>query len=174
MLVIGILLCLFVVNRSFCWIDWLGVRCPNSCFKDWFVGVCFLWNDWLIVCEGNNELEIVLKSGSDVYEWRRVGRGTVGMNGFLNRKDIIIVKGDSSERGYVCLWGWVKGSTLQSDDTRILEWSTVFICSEWSEFRQVYSSVHFTIITSHDQFRIHSNFPEPECILTKSNGSQFR
>ena len=23
MLVIGILLCLFVVNRSFCWIDWV-------------------------------------------------------------------------------------------------------------------------------------------------------
>ena len=152
MLVIGILLCLFVVNRSFCWIDWLGVRCPNSCFKDWFVGVCFLWNDWWIVCEGNNELEIVLKSGSDVYEWGRGGRGTVDLNGFLALESILHGRRYSGERGYVCMWGWVKGSTLQSDDTRKLQRFSAFN-ADWSEFRQVYSSFRFTITTSHDQFR---------------------
>ena len=50
----------------------------------------------------------------------------------------------------------VIGNTLQSDDTRILECptavNTVFNGSEGCEFRQVYSSVHFIIITSHYQF----------------------
>ena len=45
----------------------------------------------------------------------------------------------------------VIGNTLQSDGTRIAEGSTTF-SSECSEFRQVYSSVHFIITTSHDQF----------------------
>ena len=45
------------------------------------------------------------------------------------------------------------GSTLQSDDTRIEECATVTpFSSECSEFRQVYSSLHFIITTSHDQF----------------------
>ena len=42
-------------------------------------------------------------------------------------------------------------STLQSDVTRIAECHTPNT-SECSEFRQVYSSLHFIIITSHDQF----------------------
>ena len=47
----------------------------------------------------------------------------------------------------------VTGSTLQSDDTRILECTTdCIISSECSEFRQVYSSLHFIVTTSHDQF----------------------
>ena len=47
----------------------------------------------------------------------------------------------------------VIGSTLQSDGMRITECTTVFsFSSECSEFRQVYSSVHFIITTSHDQF----------------------
>ena len=47
----------------------------------------------------------------------------------------------------------VIGNTLQSDDTGIVECTTVFsFSSECREFRQVYSSVHFIIITSHDQF----------------------
>ena len=68
----------------------------------------------------------------------------------------------------------VIGNTLQSDDTRIVECTTVFsISSECSEFRQVYSSFHFIITTSHDQF---SGFIiiETECIITKLNGSQLR
>ena len=46
----------------------------------------------------------------------------------------------------------VIGSTLQSDDTRILECTTVLFSSECCEFRQIYSSLHFIITTSHDQF----------------------
>ena len=47
----------------------------------------------------------------------------------------------------------VIGNTLQSDDTRIAECITVTpFSSECCEFRQVYSSLHFIIITSHDQF----------------------
>ena len=46
----------------------------------------------------------------------------------------------------------VMGNTLQSDVTRIIECTTVFISSECCEFRQVYSSVRFIIITSHYQF----------------------
>ena len=43
--------------------------------------------------------------------------------------------------------------TLQSDGKRITECQTVFsFSSECSEFGQVYSSFHFIIITSHDQF----------------------
>ena len=44
----------------------------------------------------------------------------------------------------------VNGSTLKSDGTRIVECITT--SSKCSEFRQVYSSLHFIIITSHDQF----------------------
>ena len=44
-------------------------------------------------------------------------------------------------------------NTLQIDDTRKAECPTVTpFSSECSEFRQVYSSVHFIIITSHYQF----------------------
>ena len=46
----------------------------------------------------------------------------------------------------------VMGGTLQSNGMRILECFTPFINSECYEFRQVYSSFHFIIITSHDQF----------------------
>ena len=45
------------------------------------------------------------------------------------------------------------GNTLQSDDTRKAECVTATpFSSECSEFRQVYSSVHFIITTSHYQF----------------------
>ena len=65
-------------------------------------------------------------------------------------------------------------NTFQSDDTRIAECVTVTpFSSECCESRQVYSSVHFIIITSHDQFT-RGNIIEPECTVTKSNGSQFR
>ena len=47
----------------------------------------------------------------------------------------------------------VIGNTLQSDGTRIAECESVpLFRSECCEFRQVYSSVHFIITTSHDQF----------------------
>ena len=62
--------------------------------------------------------------------------------------------------------------TCQSDGTRIQECNQP-ISSECCEFGQIYSLLHFIIITSHDQF---SRFiiPETECIITKSNGNQFR
>ena len=44
--------------------------------------------------------------------------------------------------------------TLQSDGTRTVECVTVFISSECCEFRQVYSSLHFIITASHDQFTV--------------------
>ena len=44
-------------------------------------------------------------------------------------------------------------NTLQSDGTRAIECTTDQpFRSECCEFRQVYSSAHFTITTSHDQF----------------------
>ena len=50
----------------------------------------------------------------------------------------------------------VIGNTLQSDGTRTPECTTavntVFNGSECCEFRQVYSSIHLIITTSHDQF----------------------
>ena len=46
----------------------------------------------------------------------------------------------------------VIGNTLQSDDARMVECKAVIpFSSECCEFRQVYSSVHFIITTSHDQ-----------------------
>ena len=45
------------------------------------------------------------------------------------------------------------GNTLQGDDSRTAECITVIsFSSECSEFRQVYSSLHFIVITSHYQF----------------------
>ena len=47
----------------------------------------------------------------------------------------------------------VIGNTLQSDGMRIAECITVIsFSSECSEFRQVYSSLHLIITTSHCQF----------------------
>ena len=65
-------------------------------------------------------------------------------------------------------------NTLQSDDTGIVECITAFsFISECCEFRQVYSSVHFIITTSHDQLT-QFIILETECTITKSNGSHFR
>ena len=67
----------------------------------------------------------------------------------------------------------VIGNTLQSD-MGIVECVTVFsFSSECIEFRQVYSSIHFIITTSHYQFTGVINL-ELECTPTKSNGGQFR
>ena len=73
--------------------------------------------------------------------------------------------------------GRTKGNTLQSDDMRIAECitvvNTVFNGSEGCESRQVYSSLHFIITTSHDQFT-RFIILETECKPTMLNGSQFR
>ena len=68
----------------------------------------------------------------------------------------------------------VIGNTLQSDGTRIAECATTFKSSEWCESRQIYSSVHFIITTSHNQLIWVITIIEPECMFTKLNGSQFR
>ena len=67
--------------------------------------------------------------------------------------------------------GRVISNTLQSDGARIAECVTASNRSEWCELRQVYSSVHFIITTSHNQFTW--VITEPECIITESNVSQF-
>ena len=46
----------------------------------------------------------------------------------------------------------VIGSTLQSDGTRKAECVTGIMSSDFCEFRQVYSSLHSIIFTSHYQF----------------------
>ena len=46
----------------------------------------------------------------------------------------------------------VIGRTLQRDGTRAIECATAFNGCECCEFGQVYSSAHFTIIASYDQF----------------------
>ena len=57
MLVIGILLCLFVVNRSFCWIDWV-LDVPILVSKtDLLECVFFGMIDELCVKETTNEGE---------------------------------------------------------------------------------------------------------------------
>ena len=68
----------------------------------------------------------------------------------------------------------VNGHTFQNNGTRIAECPTTHNSSECCEFRQVYSSVHSIITTSHDQFTWFFIILETECIMTKSNGSQFR
>ena len=97
------------------------------------------------------------------------------MNGFLVFESIFLVKIDSSERESMSVGeDRVIGNTLQSDVTRIIECTTVFISSECCEFRQVYSSVRFIIITSHYQFTGVIIPIEDKCIFTKLNRSQFR
>ena len=72
---------------------------------------------------------------------------------FLNLKAHVLLRETVVREGMSICEDRVIGNTLQSDDTRILECTTdCIISSECSEFRQVYSSLHFIIITSHDQF----------------------
>ena len=72
---------------------------------------------------------------------------------FLYLKDLSLLRVTVVREGMSVCEGRVMGNTLQSDGTRILECATVIsFSSECSEFRQVYSSHHFIITTSHDQF----------------------
>ena len=71
---------------------------------------------------------------------------------FLFLKGHILWRVTVVREGMSVCEGRVDGSTLQRDGTRIKECNTVFVSSECCEFRQVYSSVHFIITTSHDQF----------------------
>ena len=72
---------------------------------------------------------------------------------FLDLKAINLVRATVVREGMSIGENRGIGSTLQSDDTRIAECKTDCISSsECCEFRQVYSSVHSIIITSHYQF----------------------
>ena len=69
------------------------------------------------------------------------------LNAYLLKRVTVVREGMSADEVRVIR------NTLQSDVTRIAECKTVIsFSSECREFRQVYSSVHFIIITSHDQF----------------------
>ena len=86
---------------------------------------------------------------------------------FLYLKDLSLLRVTVVREGMSVCEGRVMGNTLQSDGTRILECATVIsFSSECSEFRQVYSSHHFIITTSHDQFT-RFIILEQERILTK-------
>ena len=72
---------------------------------------------------------------------------------FLYLKVLFLLRVTVVREGMSVCEDRVMGNTLQSDGTRILECATVLsFSSECCEFRQVYSSLHFIITTSHDQF----------------------
>ena len=71
---------------------------------------------------------------------------------FLRLKAHLLVRVTVVREGMSVCEDEVIGNTLQSDVTRIAECITAINSSECCEFRQVYSSLHFIIITSHYQF----------------------
>ena len=80
--------------------------------------------------------------GEELFVW------TVLLNlnaSFLLRRTVV------REGMSVCEDGTI-GNTLQNDGTRKAEGATVMISSDFCEFRQVYSSLHSIITTSHYQF----------------------
>ena len=80
------------------------------------------------------------------------GAGLFVWTVFFSLKAYLLSRVTVVREGMSVCEGRVNGSTLQSDDTRLVECITVIhFSSECCEFRQVYSSVHFIITTSHDQ-----------------------
>ena len=71
---------------------------------------------------------------------------------FFFVKAHVLLRATVVREGMSVCEGRVNGSTLQGDVTRIVEYPTAINSSECCEFRQVYSSSHFIITTSHDQF----------------------
>ena len=75
------------------------------------------------------------------------------LTAFLNAKAVSSRRVTVVREGVSVCEDRMIGNTLQSDGTRIAECPTVLpFSSKCSEFRQVYSSFHFIIITSHYQF----------------------
>ena len=104
------------------------------------------------------------EKGEELFVWRV----------FFSLKVIPLLRVTMVREGMSVCEARVTWNTLQSDDTRRAECITVISSSsERCEFRQVYSSSHFIITTSHYQFSWRVIL-EMECIFTKSNGSQFR
>ena len=146
-----------------------------------------LSNEWtMCINEGGVDYdwnECVKERRKERYCWRA---GVMSRNEREEEEELLVwtvffllLKARSSLRVTVAREGMsvceerVIRNTLQSDDTRIAEWPTVFYSCEWSEFRHVYSSVPIIILTSHCQFTWVS-FRNNKCIIAKSNGSQFR
>ena len=100
--------------------------------------------------------------GKQRYFWRA---GVMSRNERMEEKQLSVMTAFLIEKAYLSLRATVVregmsvgedrviGSTLQIDGTRKAECPTVTsFSSECCEFRQVYSSVHFIITTSHYQF----------------------
>ena len=84
---------------------------------------------------------------------REEGEGLFMWMVFKHLKALILLRVTVVREGMSVCEDGVIGNTLQSDGTRTEECSTEKTSSsECCEFRQVYSSVHFIITTSHDQF----------------------
>ena len=71
---------------------------------------------------------------------------------FLFRKAFSLLRVTVVREGMSVCEDRVIDNTLQSEGKRIAECITVFNSGECCELRQVYSSLHFIITTSHYQF----------------------
>ena len=81
------------------------------------------------------------------------GEGLLVLMDFFSEKARLLLRVTMVREGMSACEKRVMGNTLQSDGTRILKCITVTpFSSECCEFRYVYSSLHFIITTSHDQF----------------------
>ena len=84
---------------------------------------------------------------------RKAGEGLFVWMVFVSRLKAVLLRRVTVVReGMSICEDRVIGNTLQSDGTRAIECATAFNGCECCEFGQVYSSAHFTITTSHDQF----------------------
>ena len=102
------------------------------------------------------------EKGEDRYCWRagvmsrneeEEGVGLFVLTVFLHLKAQPLIRVTVVREGMSACEDRVIGNTLQSDRTRTAECVTETpFSSECFEFRQVYSSVHFIITTSHYQF----------------------
>ena len=175
---------------------WMGKRASVWEMMEWHIlmhssiGNCeSVWYDdregnevWMIRLERIDTESCVEERGKERYCWRA---GVISRNEGEEIQILLIWtvllhsnawgKVTAVREGMSICEDRMIGNTLQSDGTRIAECTTVIpFSSEGCEFRQVYASVHFIIITSHDQFSWFIPFIEMECTITNSNGSQFR
>ena len=110
---------------------------------------------------GMSDERFVEERGKERYCWRagvmsrdegEEGEGLFVWTVFLYLNAYFLSRLTVVREGMSVCEGRVIGNTLQSDGTRKPECITATSSSECCEFRQVYSSVHFIITTSHYQF----------------------
>ena len=111
---------------------------------------------------GMSDERFVEERGKERYCWRagvmsrdegEEGEELLVLTVFLYSNAYFLSRLTAVREGMSVCEGRVIGKTLQSDDSRKAECPTVTpFSSECCEFRQVYSSVHFIISTSHYQF----------------------